>query len=231
MKCPSCNATIPSDSDICPACFAQIQTAQEPLTPPCTSAPVANPREVENQSEASSRAHEGNRQAPPSENATGGNSEGHFSRASSKKSLFLVTGILAVIAGILAGYVVLGNRQAPVPPPPVAKEQPAPEKPAEQAPETQAPGAEAPEKPTEAKPAQAPSPPVQKKTVKKVPKASPAPAPAPERKAWTYRPDPQPKPAPKPQAQRNGIGAWLDRTLGPEKPVTQPSNDPRYTGQ
>lgn len=236
MKCPSCNAIIPDQTDICPACFSQVQIAPEPLAPPPPAAPVANPREVENRSEASSRSHEGNRQAPPSKNVTTGNSRGRFSRQVPKKGLFLaLAGVLAVIIIAIAGYMVLGNRQATVPTPPVAKEQastPAPEKPAEQAPETQVPAPEAPEKKPEEKPAQAPSPPVQKKTVKKVPKASPAPAPAPSSK-WTYRPDPVPaKPAPKPQAQKSGIAGWLDKTLGPEVPVTAPpaAGDARGTG-
>jgi len=217
MKCPACNAIIPSDSDICPACFSPIETAQEPLAPPPPAATRANPREVENQSEASWKTQEGHRQAPPRENTVRGNTEGRFSARVPRKGLFLAIGILAVIIIAVGGYMTM-NRQAPVPPTPVAKEQPAP----------------APEKPEEANPAPVHQ---EKKTVvKKAPKASvpkvQTPAPAPTPKAWTYRPDPvPPKPAPKPQAQRNGIGAWLDRTLGPEKPVTQPSNDPRYTGQ
>lgn len=216
MKCRSCNAIIPDDIDICPACFSQIQTTPEPLVPPPPAAPRANPRPVEIRSEASRKTQEGGSRTPLLENATTGNSRGRFSRQVPKKGLFLVTGILAVIILVLAGYMVLGNRQAPVPPP-VAKEQPAP------ASETQAP-----EKPAEVKP----TPPVHQEKEKKTAKASTPKTPAaPAPKAWTYRPDPQPKPASKPQAQRNGIGVWLDRTLGPEKPVTQPSNDPRYTGQ
>ena len=228
MKCPNCHATIPDTEDICPACFAQVQTAQEPVTSPCTSAPVGHPREVKNQSEPSSKGREGQECTPPSENAVRGNVEGRFSTRIPRKGLFLaLVGILVVILlAIIAGYMVL-NRQAPVPTPPVAQEQastpPAPEKPAEEKP------APAPEKPVEAKPV----PPVQKKTVKKapVPQASPAPAPTPK---WTYRPDPQPgKPAPAPQAsKKSGIAGWLDKTLGPEKPVTPPPSvsDARGTG-
>lgn len=225
MKCPSCNASIPSDSDICPACFSPVQVAPEPLAPPPPAATRANPREGRNRPETSRKQPEGQQCTPLSENVTERNVEGRFPRQVPKKSLFLVIGILAVIAGILAGYVVLGNRQAPVPTPPVAQEQastpPAPEKPAEEKPSP------APEKPAEAKPV----PPVQeKKTVKKVPKVQ-APAPTPK---WTYRPDPQPgKPAPAPQAsKKSGIAGWLDKALGPEKPVTPPPavNDARGTG-
>lgn len=227
MKCPACNAIIPDDTDICPACFSQIQTVQEPLAPPPPAATRANPREVEIQSETSLRSREGHSSTPPSETRVRGNVEGRFSGRVPRKGLFLVAGIIAVIILAAVGYITLANRQAAVPSPPVTQEHPAPEKPAEQ---TQAP---AKEEPAEGKPAevkQAPAP-VQKKTVKKVPKVqAPAPAPAPSSK-WTYRPDPQPKPAPKPQAPKAGIAGWLDKALGPEKPVTQPSNDPRYTGQ
>lgn len=235
MKCPNCNAIIPDDTDICPACFSPVQTAPKPVAPPRASSPVANPRPVENRSEPSSRSREGQQCTPPRENVTTGNTQGRFSPRSPKKPLILVAGILAVIILAAVGYITLANRQAPVPVP-VAKEQPAP------APETQAqtPAEQtpAPEKAAEAKPeqTQAPkaSPAPKKKVVRKAPAKTqaPAPAPAPSSK-WTYRPDPQPaKPAPAPVQKKAGIGAWLDRTLGPEKPVTPPPevNDSRGTG-
>jgi len=223
MKCPSCNSTIPPDSDICPACFSQVQPTQEPLTPPRPTAPRANPREVEKQPEALRKTREGRRQAPPRENATRSNVEGHFSARVSKKPLILVAGILAAIILVAIGYVVLDNRQAPVPP--VAKETPAP---APEAPAPEKPAAEQPA-PAEAKPAPAPPVPDKKAVAKKasssrtkrpaVKEAQPAP-----KQTWTYNPvpaQPAPKPAPAPK-QKAGIAGWLDKTLGPEVPVTPP---------
>ncbi|OPY01457.1 MAG: hypothetical protein A4E60_01694 [Syntrophorhabdus sp. PtaB.Bin047] len=228
MKCPNCNATIPDNTDICPACFSPIVPVAEPVTPPRTSAPVAHPREVEIQPEAPSRSREGHGSTPPSESATTGNVEGRFSRASSKKGLFIgVAGILAVIITV-TGYAVLGNRTATsVVAAPTVEEKPTS---ITDMPPAKAIEASAPEKPAEANPA-----PVQqeKKTVKRAPKASvpKAQASAPTPKAWTYRPDPQP--APKPQGQKkSGIAGFLDRTLGPEVPVTAPpsAGDARSTG-
>ncbi len=225
MKCPACNATIPSDSDICPACFAPVQTTQEPLAPPCTSAPVRHPREVENQSETSWKTREGQQCTPLRENTVRGNVEGRFSRTSSKKGLFIAAGVLVLL--IIAGYVMNSRTATPVVAAPTVEEKPTS---ITDMPPAKTIEASAPEKPAEANPA-----PVQeKKTAKKTPKASaPKPAPAPERKAWTYRPDPVPaKPAPAPKTQKAGIAGWLDKALGPEKPVTPPAsvNDARGTG-
>ncbi len=231
MYCTNCGCEIKEGARYCPSCGSAIETTAREV------APVANPEGDRIQSESFSGRQEGHRQAPPSKSAVERNSRGRFSGRASKKGLFLViAGILILVALGAGGYwwmhrvpgattssndIVIEKDQAGVP---VEKKAEETGKQTEsRAPQTP------PEKP-------APAPPVQeKKTVKKVPKVPAAPAPAPTPK-WTYRPDPQPSrpaPAPKPQAQRNGIGAWLDKTLGPERPVTPPPSvsDARGTGQ
>lgn len=220
MKCRSCNAIIPADTEICPACFSPIETAQEPL-----AAPVAESRPVEIQPEASRETREGQQCTPPRENAVRGNTEGRFFRTSSsisKKTLFLV--LLTVILVLLVVLVVVGpsyRTATHVAVAPAVNETPTSI--TDMPPKTI-------EAPAEAKPGPAPVH-QEKKVVKKTPQASTpkvqAPAPTPK---WTYRPDSQPKTVPQAQ-KKSAVAGWLDRTLGPEVPVTAPSNDPRYTGQ
>jgi hypothetical protein len=61
-----------------------------------------------------------------------------------------------------------------------------------------------------------------------VKEAQPQPAP----KQWTYKPQTQPAPQPqqKQAQQKGGISGFLDRALGPEKPVTPPpqTGDAKY---
>jgi len=227
------------DAAVCPRCGAfgasvQVtETPEEPVTPPCVTSPVAHPREVENRSEASSRSHEGNRQAPPSKNVTTGNSEGRFFSRVPRKGLFIAAGILVllIIAGGITWTVMRGPGTSSgvnivietetVP----AEEKKAEEKQAEQQASTPAPAPE--------KPAPAPAP----KTVKRAPAKTPTPkASTPSSNTpWRYRVE-SPTPAPKqPRAQannRNPLGKLFDVFQGPAPDVTAPPapNDARGTG-
>ncbi len=225
------------DAAVCPRCGAfgasvQVtETPEEPVTPPCVTSPVAHPREVENRSEASSRSHEGNRQAPPSKNVTTGNSEGRFFSRVPRKGLFIAAGILVLL--IIAGGITWTVMRGPGTSSGVnivieTETVQTPEKKAEETgKQTES---QAPQTPPE-KPVPAPA----SKTVKKTPKAS---TPNTPNTPWRYRVEtPAPKPAPQtpPRAQannRNPLGKLFDVFQGPAPDVTPPPapNDARGSG-
>ncbi len=230
------------DSAVCPRCGSfgssvQVtETLEEPLTPPPPAAPVANPREVEIRPEASSKQREGQYRTPLSENAVRGNTEGRFSRVSSKKGLFLaIAGILVLLlaAGITwtvtkgpgassGGVDVVIERESQNPQAPEKKTEEAGEQTEQQASQT-------PEKPAPAH--------QERKTVKKAPAKTPTPkASTAPNTPWRYRVEsPAPKPAqPRAQAKETGnpLGKLFKVFDGPAPDVTPPPsvNDPRGSG-
>lgn len=227
-RCGSFGSSVPAVADV-------KETPEEALTPPRESAPVAESLPVENRPEASSRAHEGHSSTPLSETRSDRILRGRFFSRVPRKGLFIAAGILVLLLIVAVGVTwtivtkgpeasggdvdVVIERETPAPTP--AKEE---EKQAEQ---------QAPQTPPE-KPAQAPAPKVVKKASSPAPKASTSNTP---NTPWKYRvesPAPAPKQAPPPraQAQKSGIAGWLDKTLGPEVPVTPPpaAGDARGTG-
>ncbi|OPY01000.1 MAG: hypothetical protein A4E60_01945 [Syntrophorhabdus sp. PtaB.Bin047] len=188
------------------------ETPEEPVTPPCVAAPVANPREVEIRPEAPPESREGSSSTPPSENATGRNVEGPFFSRIPKKGLIIAGGILVLLIAAGVTWTVMKGPGTPSGVDIVIETETV------QAPE---------------KPAPAPAP----KVVKKAPAKTPTPkASTPSSNTpWQYRVE-SPTPAPKqPRAQvkeTNPLGKLFKVFDGPAPDVTPPPapNDARGSG-
>lgn len=250
LHCNDCNNDYDSildiedlDAAVCPRCggFGSSvpvvpdvkETQEEALTPPPPAAPVANPREVENRSEAPRKTREGHSSTPPSETSSGRNVEGRFSARFPKKPLLIGTAalILLIIACGITWVVMKGPGTSSGVDVVIETETvQTPEKKAEEEKQTES------QTPTPAPEKPAPAP----KVVRKTPKASSlAPkASAPSNTPWRYRVEtPAPKQAPpQPRAQAKNPGNPLGKLFkvfdGPAPDVTPAPapNDPRGSG-
>lgn len=199
MKCPSCNATIPHDSEFCPACFTPVETGVATARPDhragekntSVQTPIQTPRPVRD--------------------------------LAVNKTLLLGIGFGGALIVILVIVVAIIFGRLPVPSPgggqPPVKMTEAQEKAPEPEPKTE----EAqPAKPT-APEVKDPVKNTVRGTVKravKQPQYQPQSTPT---SPGGYTTVEVPVPSPKPQSKtKSGIEQWLDNTLGPEKPVTHP---------